>query len=241
MTPYSHRIIITVGNPSFSWNNSIIWRRSRLVNEENSLHVRHHAFSRPFHAKIFVPRRQRRYFNQTFYLSHYPNGMIACKLCFFGSLTLLNIIPLVAPGILSTFFSIDSYDALKIVLNHRDLIEVSSFKDFSKNLCTFSYFCHHTAINSFSNWFICSDFGYFFYNKDFFAFCKVFFTSHIARGIIKMIAWPTSFLEKRLDFEITWLIWNANNPTTSPPWPKNIYLYLKRLLLIQNAWRMNLT
>ena len=53
-----------------------------LVSEENSRHIRHHAFSRPFHAKIFVPRCQRRYFNQTFYRSHYPNGMIACGLFF---------------------------------------------------------------------------------------------------------------------------------------------------------------
>ena len=54
-----------------------------LVNEENSSvsDIRHHAFSRPFHAKIFVPWSQRRYFNQTFYRSHYPNGMIACGLC----------------------------------------------------------------------------------------------------------------------------------------------------------------
>ena len=36
------------------------------------------------------------------------------------------------------------------------------------------------------------------------------------------------FFEERLDFEITWLIWNANNPTMSPPWPKNIHLYLKK-------------
>ena len=52
-----------------------------LVSEENSLHIRHHAFSRLFHAKIFVPRCQGRYFNQTFYPSHYPNCMIACGLC----------------------------------------------------------------------------------------------------------------------------------------------------------------
>ena len=36
------------------------------------------------------------------------------------------------------------------------------------------------------------DFAYFFYNKVFFTFCKVFSTSHIARGIIKLIAWTTS-------------------------------------------------
>ena len=95
---------------------------------------------------------------------------------------------------------------------------------------------------------ICFDFDYFVSNKDFFAFCKVTLTltltlstSHIARGIIELIAWTTSFLEERLDFEITWLIWNANNPTMSPPWLKNVHLYLKRLLLIQNTWRINFT
>ena len=77
----------------------------------------------------------------------------------------LEIIPLVAPGILSTLFSIDSYHALTVSLNRRDLTEVSSLKDF-------------------------------------FAFCKIFSTSHIALGIIKLIAWTTS-LEERLDFEIT--------------------------------------
>ena len=82
LTPYSHGIIIIVENPSFSYAISIIWRRSRLVSKENTLHVRHHAFSRPFHAKIFVPRCQKRYFNQTFDRSYYPNGMIACGLCF---------------------------------------------------------------------------------------------------------------------------------------------------------------
>ena len=51
----------------------------------------------------------------------------------FGSLALLKIIPLVAPGILSTFFSIDSY-ALKLSLNHRDQTKVSSLKDFFKIL-----------------------------------------------------------------------------------------------------------
>ena len=114
------------------------------------------------------------------------------------------------------------------------------FEGFFQKFLHFHYFCHHTAICSFSNWFICFDFGYFFYNKDFFAFCKVFFTSYIARGIIKLIAWTTSFLEERLNLEITWLIWNANNATMPPCWTKNIHLHLKRLLLIQNAWSMNL-
>ena len=160
-----------------------------LVSEENSLHIRHRAFSRPFHLKVFVPRCQRRYFNETFYRSHYPNGMIACGLCFVWqpSLASLKIIPLGAPGILSTSFSIDSYHALKISSNLRDQTEVSSLMDFSKNPNTFTYFYHHTAIYSFSNWFTGFDFGYFFYNKDFFAFCQVFSTfstSYIARGII---------------------------------------------------------
>ena len=69
----------------------------------------------------------------------------------FGSLASLKIIPLVAPGILSTFFPINSYHALKISLNHRDQTEVSSLKDFSKNSYTFTYFRHHTAIYSFTN------------------------------------------------------------------------------------------
>ena len=104
------------------------------------------------------------------------------------------------------FFSIDSYHALKISLNHRDQTEVSSLNDFSKNLYTFTYFRHHTAIYSFSNWFICFDFGYFFYNKDFFAFCKIFSTSHIARGITKLIVWTTPSLEERLDLNWDYVI-----------------------------------
>ena len=160
----------------------------------------------------------------------------------FGSLASLNIYysACCSRHSVYVFFSIDSYHALKISLNHRDQTENPSLKDFSKNSYTFTYFCHHTAIYSFRNWFICFDFGYFFYNKDFFAFCKVFSTPHITQGIIKQVAWTISFLEERPDFEITWLIWNANNPTMSLSWPKNIHLYLKRLQLIQNAWRMNL-
>ena len=149
-----------------------------------------------------------------------------------GSPASLKIIPLVAPSILFTFFSINSYHALKISLNHRDQTEVSSLKDLSKNSFTFTYFCHHTAIYSFSNWFICFDLTDCFINKDFFAFGKVFSTSHNARGITKLIAWTTSSLEEHLDFEITWLIWNANNATMPTHWTKNIHLYLKRLLLI---------
>ena len=123
-----------------------VWQRSRLVSEENSFHVRHHAFSRPFHAQIFAPRCERRYFNHTFHQSYYRNGMIACGLSFFCSLASLKIIPLVALGPLATFCPINLYHALKIPLNHRNQTDVSSLKEFSKNPYTFTYFCHHTAI-----------------------------------------------------------------------------------------------
>ena len=63
--------------------------------------------------------------------------MIACGYALLGSLDSLEIIPLVAPGILSTLFSIDSYHALTISLNRRDQTEVSSLKDFRKNTYTF--------------------------------------------------------------------------------------------------------
>ena len=52
----------------------IIMHFHEFVSDENSLHVHHHAFSRPFHYALF------------------------------GSLASLKIIPLVAPAILSTFF-----------------------------------------------------------------------------------------------------------------------------------------
>ena len=91
----------------------------------------------------------------------------------FGSLASVKNIPLVASGILSTFYFIDSNHALKISFNHCNQTDVSSLKDFSKKTYTFTYFCHHTKIYSFSNWFICFDFGYFFYKNKFFAFLKV--------------------------------------------------------------------
>ena len=129
--------------------------------------------------------------------------MIACGLCLFCSLASLKIIPLVALGPLATFFPINLYHALKIRLNHRNQTDVSSLKDFFENPYTFTYFCHHTAIYSFRNCFICFDFVQFFYNKEFFALYKVFPTFYIALRIIKLIAWTTSFLEERLDLEIT--------------------------------------
>ena len=50
----------------------------------------------------------------------------------FGSLASLEIIPLIAPGILSTYFSIHDYYALTKSLNRHHQTEVSSLKDFSK-------------------------------------------------------------------------------------------------------------
>ena len=72
---------------------------------------------------------QGRYFNHTFDRMHYPNRSILCIVCaLFGSLASLEIIPLVAPGILSTFFSIHSYYTLTTSLNHHHETEIFSFK-----------------------------------------------------------------------------------------------------------------
>ena len=64
--------------PSGSFGNALDSSVKRTV-----LHVCHHAFSRPFHAQIFVLRCQRRYFSHIFDQSHYRNSMIACGLCSF--------------------------------------------------------------------------------------------------------------------------------------------------------------
>ena len=58
----------------------------------------------------------------------------------FRSLVSLKIIPLVAPGILSTFVLIASYHALKISLNHGDQTEVSSLNDFFQKSLHFHLF-----------------------------------------------------------------------------------------------------
>ena len=147
-----------------------------LVSEENSLQIRHHAFSRPFHTKIFFPRCQRKHFEKTFYRSHYPNGMTACGLCFIWQPSFVkNYSACCSRHSFLRFFPIDSYHGLKISLSHRNQTEVSSLKNLSiENSYTYTYFCHHTAIYSFSDWFICFDFGYFFYNKNFLPFARSF-------------------------------------------------------------------
>ena len=176
-----------------------------LVSEENSLHICHHAFSRPFHAKIFVPRCQRRYFNKTLYRSqrcHYPNGMIACGLCFIWQ-----------PSFVKNYSACCSRHSVYVFSNRFISRIENMFKPARSDRGFllegfFQKFLHfHLFLSSQSDLFFQQliylfDFGYFFYTKEFFAFCKVFSTCHIARGIIKLIAWTTSFLEERLDFEI---------------------------------------
>ena len=165
------------------------------VSEENSLHICHRAFARPFH----VPR----YFNQTFDRSHYPNGIIACGLCFIGQ-----------PSFVKNYSACCSRHSFYVFFNQfisrienkfkpRRSERGSLFEGFFQKSLHFNLFLSSHSDLFFQQLIYCFAFCYFFYNKDFFACCKVFCTSHIARGIIKLIAWATSFLEKRRNFEIT--------------------------------------
>ena len=155
---------------------------SRQWTEQSS--CRRHALSWPFYAQTFVPMCQGRYFNHTFDRMHYPNRSILCIVCaLFGSLASLEIIPLVAPGILSTFF----FNPFILHIDNKFKPPPWDRGFLFQNPYTFTHFCDHTPIYSFSNWFICSDFDYFFYSKDFFISYKIFSTSYIARGIIKLI------------------------------------------------------
>ena len=117
---------------------------------------------------------QRNSFNHTFDGSHYSNGMLCGANAFFCSLASLKIILLVAPGILSMILELIHITHWKISLNHRNQVDVSSFKNFSENPCTFIYFCHHTAVYSFNDSFICFEIAYFFYINKCVAFYKVF-------------------------------------------------------------------
>ena len=101
-----------------------------LVSEQNSFHVSHHALFRPFHAQTFVPKCRRRYFTITLFIKGIiPIVRLRVVYALFGSLASLEIIPLVAPGILSTYFFIHYYYALTINLHHHHhhQTEVSSF------------------------------------------------------------------------------------------------------------------
>ena len=122
------------------------------VSEENSLHDHRHPFSRPFSAQTFVPKCQRRCFNHSFDRSHdYSNGMTACNLYFVWQLSFIKKYYACCSRHSVYVFSINSYHALKIGLRNRNQADVSSLKDFSKNSYTFTYFCHHTVIYSFTN------------------------------------------------------------------------------------------
>ena len=94
------------------------------------------------------------------------------------------------------FFSIDSINhALTTGLNHRVQTKVSPLKDFFKKPYTCIYFCHHTVIYSFGKCFFL--FKLCLWTRDFFAFCKIFSTSHIAQGIIELISWTqNSYIQK---------------------------------------------
>ena len=71
----------------------------RLVSEENSLHVRRHAFSRPVHAKsLFLDVRQG-ILIKLLIKATTPILWLRVVYALFGSLASLKIIPLVAPGI----------------------------------------------------------------------------------------------------------------------------------------------
>ena len=132
--------------------------------------------------------------------------MIVCDLYFIWQLSFVKKYSACCSRHSVYVFWFNSYHALKISLNHRNQTDVSPLKDFSKNPYTFTHFCHHTAIYSFTNWSCCFGFGYFFYHNQFFTFWKVFSTFHIDERFIKLIAWTTSFLEERLHFKITWSI-----------------------------------
>ena len=130
---------------------------------------------------------QRRYFDHTFDRRHYSNRTIACGLCFIWQ-----------PSFFRNYSAGCSRHSIYVFFNPL-LLRIdnkfkpspsdrgSLFEGFFQNPYTFTYFCHHTAI----------------YIKDYFAFRRIFSTCHTARGIIKLIAWTTSFPEERLDFKIT--------------------------------------
>ena len=141
-----------------------------LVSEENSLHIRHHAFSRPFHAKIFVSRCQRRYFNQTFDRSHYPNGMIAFGLCFIWQATFVkNYSPCCSWHSVYVFFNrfisrIENKP--KPSQSDRGFLSEGFFQ---KSLHFHLFLSSHSDL-FFQQLIYLFYFGYFFFDKDFFAF-----------------------------------------------------------------------
>ena len=98
-------------------------------------------------------------------------------LAIFGSLTSLKIILFVATLACFCYWFISRNDNY---LNLRDQTEVFC------HLVTITYFCHHIEINAFSNDLVVRyAFAHYFYNIYFFAFFKIFFTTYIARPVMK--------------------------------------------------------
>ena len=141
---------------------------------------------------------QRRYFNHTFDRRHYPNR----TLCFIWQPSFVRNYSGCCSMRSIYVFSTHNYYALTISLNRHHQTEVSSLKDFSKILILSltSVITQQFILLAIDLLFY---FGYFFYNKDYLAFRKIFSTSYIAQRTIKLIAWTTSFLDERLDFENT--------------------------------------
>ena len=106
----------------------------------------------------------------------------------FGSLASLKIIPLVAPGILSRFFFSQFISRIEIKFKRPRSDRGFLFEGFFYKSLHFHLFLSSHSDSLFQQLIYFFDFGYFFYSTDFFAFCKVFSTFHIARGIIKLTA-----------------------------------------------------
>ena len=109
-----------------------------------------------------------------------------------------------------------SYIALTLIFNLRDQNEVFSLKDF---------FTWRIILSSIIDLFVLS-----FIIRAFSLSVECFHVLYCSTNCKTNRATP--FLEKHLDFEITWLMWNVNIAMMFPPWLKNINPYLGRLLMI---------
>ena len=156
---------------------------------------------------MFAPGFQRGSFNCTFHCSHSLKGMIACCFRYIRQPGFAKILLLVVQGSLRTFIFNRFISHNDNYLNHRNQTKVSFLKDFSKILSLSPIFvttwqCILSEIDL-----IVLPLAISFIIRTFFLSCKIFFvTSYIARRIMKLIAWATSFIEERVDFEITLLI-----------------------------------
>ena len=106
-------------------------------------------FFRPLYAQTLVAMCQRRYFDHTFDRRHYPNRTIACGLCFIWQPSFVRSYSTCCSRHSIYLFSIHYCYALTKSLNHHH--RGFLFEGFYQNPYTFTFFCHHTAIYSFSN------------------------------------------------------------------------------------------